>query len=146
LVPGTYQVAILNADKVPPGTYVKSVMLDNVDAINPRLVVNSEPRGQLEIVLGTKTGFAIATVVNAKQEPAAGARVVLVPDAPRRQHFDLYKVAAANDSGRAATDVEPGDYMAYAWESIEEGAWWDPAYLPQYEAPGNPVHINEAAT
>ena len=147
LVPGRYQIAITGAEKVPFGTYVKSVQLDNTDAINPRLVITDEPRTPLEIVLGTATGRVTANVTDAKQSPAAGVSVVLVPDSPRRQHFDLYQAGTTAERGVVGFGVvAPGDYLAFAWEHVEPGAWWDPSFLQKYDGLGKSVHINAGAT
>jgi len=146
LVPGTYQIAITDAENVPDETYVKSVLLDNTDAINPRLVITGEPRGPMEIVLGTTTGQVEVKVTNAKQDPVAGARVVLVPDLARRQHFDLYQVQTTLERGEVGFGgLPPGDYQAFAWESVEDGAWWDPAFLQRYDGLGKAVHVTAGA-
>jgi len=146
LVPGTYQIAITDAENVPDETYVKSVLLDNTDAINPRLVITGEPRGPMEIVLGTTTGQVEVKVTNAKQDPVAGARVVLVPDLARRQHFDLYQVQTTLERGEVGFGgLPPGEYQAFAWESVEDGAWWDPAFLQRYDGLGKAVHVTAGA-
>jgi hypothetical protein len=146
LVPGTYQIAIMDAENVPFGTYVKSVLLDNTDAINPRLVIGNEPRTPLEIVLSTTIGRMAVKVTDAKQDPVAGAKVVLVPDPARRQHFDLYQTETTAERGEVGFgDVPPGDYVAFAWKDVEDGAWWDPAFLQKYDGLGKPVHVNAGA-
>jgi len=146
LVPGRYQISIMDAENVPFGTYVKSVQLDNVDAINPRLVITNEPRTPLEIVLGTETGRVAAKVTDAKQSPASGVTVVLIPDSPRRQHFELYISETTEERGEVGFgEVPPGDYTAYAWENIDEGSWWDPAFLQKYEGLGKSVHVTAGA-
>jgi hypothetical protein len=147
LVPGRYQIAITDAEKVPFGTYVKSAQLDNMDAINPRLVITTEPGTPLEIVLGTETGRVAVQVTDAAQAPAAGAKVVLVPDAARRQHFDLFHSQTSTELGEVGFSVlPPGDYIAFAWQNVEDGAWWDPAFLQKYDGLGKSVHITAGAT
>jgi hypothetical protein len=146
LVPGRYQIEITDAEKVPFGTHVKSVQLDNMDAINPRLIISNEPRTPLEIVLSTTIGRMAVKVTDAKQDPVAGAKVVLVPDPARRQHFDLYQTETTAEHGEVGFgDVPPGDYVAFAWKDVEDGAWWDPAFLQKYDGLGKPVHVNAGA-
>jgi hypothetical protein len=43
-------------------------------------------------------------------------------------------------------NIPPGDYQAYAWESIEEGAWWDPEVLLKFEGQGRAVRIEPDGT
>jgi len=147
LVPGQYQIAIMDAENVPFGTYVKSVQLDNMDAINPRLVIRNEPRTLLEIVLGTAVGTVTAKVTDEKQSPAVGVSVVLIPDSPRRQHFELYQSETTEEGGVVAFgEVPSGDYTVYAWANTEEGIWWDPAFLQKYDGLGKPVHVSAGIT
>jgi hypothetical protein len=42
------------------------------------------------------------------------------------------------------TGIAPGDYLAFAWEAVDEGAWWDPDFLKKHEAEGTAVRVNAA--
>ena len=141
---GTYQIGIFNGAKLPKDAYVKSVRFEEKDALNPRLVIDGLPHSALEIVIATRPGTFDASVVDEKQAPAAAVTVVLVPDAARRQHYDLYRFAITDDSGHAQIDnLAPGDYTAFTSEDAQSGAWWDPEFIKKYEGLGKPVHINE---
>jgi hypothetical protein len=37
--------------------------------------------------------------------------------------------------------IVPGDYLLFAWEDIETGAWQDPDFLRPVESRGRPVEI-----
>jgi hypothetical protein len=39
--------------------------------------------------------------------------------------------------------LTPGDYVVYAFESIEEGAYLDPAFMKPHENSGEKVHLDE---
>jgi hypothetical protein len=39
--------------------------------------------------------------------------------------------------------VTPGQYKLFAWESVEQGEWQDPAFIGTYESAGRPIHIYE---
>jgi hypothetical protein len=64
---------------------------------------------------------------------------------PRRQHFDLYAEARTGDTGKGTVVISPGDYTAYAWQEIQEGAWWDPDVLQKYQGRGRAVRISPTA-
>jgi uncharacterized protein (DUF2141 family) len=148
VVSGHYQIQITGGDAAFGGmraAYIKSAEMGGLDALNPTLVIDGEPRGELQIVLADERGIAAVTVVDEKQTPVPGARIVLVPDVPRRQHFDLYAVARASDGGKANVVIPPGDYTAYAWEEIQDGAWWDPDVLQKYQGRGRAVRISPTA-
>jgi hypothetical protein len=143
-IPGVYHIALMSGMNLPPNAYVKSARMGTVDAINPRLVIDGEPRAPLEIVISTSLSTLQATVFDETKAPARGVTVVLVPDAPRRQHFDLYARAITDDSGIARlTNVPSGDYTAYAWEDVELGMWWDPEFLQKYQGRGRAIRIDD---
>jgi hypothetical protein len=146
-IPGSYQVWVMNAAGFA-GTqpYVKSVTLGGVDAINPRFVIDREPLGELEVVVGTARGSAQIAVVDAKQAPAKSATLVFVPDTPLRQHFDLYQNGRTNDSGTAQMNMPTGSYTAYAFETIDVGSLWDPEVLQKYSGQGVAVRIEPSGT
>jgi hypothetical protein len=85
-----------------------------------------------------------AAVQNEKQESVSSVTVVLVPDAARRQRFELYRTANTDASGRVHFEnVVPGDYKVFAWEVVEGGAWQDPDFLRIHEERGKPVRVSE---
>jgi hypothetical protein len=142
--PGTYRIYVMGAVNFPGvQPYIKSATLAGADVMNPRFVIDREPATELEIVVATARGAAQISVVDAKQAPAKSATVVLVPDAPRRQHFDLYQSGRTNDAGTVLMTLPTGDYIAYAFESIEQGAWWDPEVMQKYSGQGVPVRIEQ---
>jgi hypothetical protein len=149
VVSGQYQIQITGGDAAFGGmraAYIKSAEMGGLDALNPTLVIDGEPRGELQIVLADQRGVATVTAVDEKQHPVPGARIVLVPDVPRRQHFDLYAEVRVGDTGKGTLVIPPGEYTAYAWEEIQEGAWWDPEVLQKVQGRGRPVRISPTAT
>jgi hypothetical protein len=69
-----------------------------------------------------------------------------VPNASRRQRADLYRRAAADESGRFHLQgIAPGDYVLFAWEDIEVGLWRDSEFIRRNESSGKPVHIIEGS-
>ncbi len=144
--PGTYRLAIRGGSKLPANVYVKSAILEQVDVINPRFTLDHEPAGQLELVLGIATAQVTATVTDDKQMPTV-ATVILVPDAARRQHFEMFFKAAADSAGKARLEnIPPGDYTAYASEGVEDGAWWEPEFLRKFDGQGKAVRIQAGRT
>ena len=121
--------------RVPPSlqnAYVKSIRLGDVDVLNGGLRLQGAPAGQLEIVIGTAPGALEGRVFNDSQTAGPGVTVVLLPDVRRRT--DLYKTATTDPSGRFRIDrVPPGDYRAFAWQEISDGAWQDPDFMQGQE-------------
>ncbi len=143
-IPGTYRIYVMEAVNFPPvQPYVKSVTLAGVDVISPRLVIEREPVGELEIVVASARGTAQVSVLDAKQLPAKSVAVVFIPDGPRRQHFDLYQRGQTTDTGTVLMSMPTGDYIAYAFENIEPNSWWDPEVMQKYAGQGIPVRIEQ---
>src|SRR5262249_7655133 len=68
--------------------YIKSALFGAVDALNPPFHIDGP--GQFDLVIGISSGSLEAVALDEKQNPFPDATVVLVPDPPRRERFDLY--------------------------------------------------------
>ncbi len=143
LISGDYRISV---SAMPRGGYVKGVRLSGADTANLSIHLDGEPRGPLDILVGTNPGSLDASVRNEKQEAVSGVTVVLIPDGARRQRSELYRSATSDASGRIHLDnVIPGDYKLFAWEAVENGVWQDPEFIRNFEDRGKPVHISEGA-
>jgi hypothetical protein len=133
--------------QVPPSlqrAYVKSIRLGDADVLNSGLRLQGAPAGQLEIVIGTAPSVVEGSVFNDGQTAGPGVTVVLLPDVRRRT--DLYKTTTTDPSGQFRIDrVPPGDYRAFAWQEIGDGAWQDPDFMQGQEARGTPVRVAEGS-
>jgi hypothetical protein len=125
--------------------YIKSIRLGTQDVLNGGFRI--EDPGiipPLEIVLGLRSGLLTGSVVSEKQKPLANATVVLIPDSERRRWPDSFVTARTELSGRFTMGrIPPGDYIAFSWEEVEDGAWSDPEFVKRYEERGKKVHVNE---
>jgi beta-lactamase regulating signal transducer with metallopeptidase domain/protocatechuate 3,4-dioxygenase beta subunit len=130
---------------VPPdlqNAYVKTIRFNADDGLSGP--VNLTPQaGQLEVVVALNGG-TIEGVVRERQAPAANAVVVLIPVA--RGRFDLYRVSNSGGDGRfRMRAIPPGEYRLFAWEYVEDGAWFDAAFMRGRESGGRAVRINEGS-
>jgi hypothetical protein len=158
--PGDYRVnvaPILNLPgQLPPpplrsaaksldSVYVKSIRLGNVDVLNAGVRLERPPASPLEIVIGTNPGALDGSVSNAAQDAGAGVTVVVMPDV--RGRIDLFKTTTTDPAGRFHIDrIPPGDYKAFAWENVSDGAWQDPEFMSVNEIRGTPIRIAEGTT
>jgi uncharacterized surface anchored protein len=98
----------------------------------------------LTIQVGFQPGSVDGDVRDAKDQPFQAATCVLVPNS--RNRLDLYKNAASDQNGKFTfTNVAPGDYKLFVWESVPTGAYTDPAFLKPFEDKGKPVTIAKSA-
>ena len=140
--PGEYRVSVT---ALPPGYYVKEARLDQTDVLDQPMRFSGTVSGPLEVVVSANGGQIEGTVVNDKQKPVPGIQAVLIP-ARGINRFDLYKTSVTDDKGRfTIRGITPGDYKIYAWEALEQNAWFDSDLLRQYEQKGSFMHITEGA-
>jgi hypothetical protein len=140
--PGEYRVSVA---ALPPGYYVKEARLDQTDVLDQPMRFSGTVSGPLDVVVSANGGQIEGTVVNDKQKPMPGIQAVLIP-ARGMNRIDLYKTAGTDDKGHfMMRGITPGDYKIYAWEALEQNAWFDSDLLRQYEQKGKFQHIAEDA-
>ena len=70
---------------------------------------------------------------------------MLIPDQPR-ERLDLYKRATTDLEGRFLfRGIAPGGYKVFAWEAIEEYAYYHADILSLYETQGVPVRVQDSS-
>ena len=142
-LPGEYRFSIMG---LPPSAYLKSAVLEGKDLLSGPIRIDAAPAGQIEVVLSGNVGRVEARALTDKRDPAVGVTVVLIPDAPFRQRFDLYRSALTDSEGRVLFEsIMPGNYKAFAWEDVEDGSWMSPDFLRNYESRGRSLRITEGA-
>jgi hypothetical protein len=138
---GTYRVTVAGQ---PRNTYVKTARFAGVDILNNGLRIDGDPRGQLDIVLGSTPGSLDVVALDEKQMPESGVTLALVPDQPLVKRIDMYRNATSDASGKVHWDgVIPGEYKIFAWEDVESGAWADPEFMRNFEDRGTSVRIDD---
>ena len=143
VLPGEYRATVIG---LPPGYYLKSVRLEQIEGIDQPLRVTSSPSGALEIVINPSGGQVDGTIVNEKQQLVRDTQVVLIPDRERNR-FDLYRTSRSDQDGHFTfRGVPPGDYKVFAWEALEQFAYYDADVMRFYEARGKLLHVTESST
>jgi hypothetical protein len=141
LPPGNYRLGVAG---MPPNLYLKSARMGNRDLLGELLDAERPPDSPIQITLSSRPGVVQGRVLNEKQQPAAGATVVLVPD-PARGRLDLYKDSTTDDSGRFEfRGVAEGNYKVFAWEDVESTAWQNEEFMRPFESRGRTVRVDEA--
>jgi uncharacterized GH25 family protein len=131
VAPSKYEVSVTN---VPKGAYLKSVMWSGREKLGEALDFSAGVGGDLQVILGTD-GASFDAKVTRDDKPAHDATVVLLPEDAGRRSQPTTRSQSTDDVGHVAfKDVPPGNYLAFAWEKVEEGDWFDPAFV---KAAGN---------
>jgi len=143
VAPGTYSLALLDP---PTGYYLKSAALAGKDVLDSGLDLRGgSPGVPLDVTISPNGARLDGVVMADDQHAAPGAVVVLVPDAPRRNQWSLFKLATADTSGQFSFQgIAPGEYKLFAWPDLEPGAHMDPEFLRPYESKGVVVRVEES--
>jgi protocatechuate 3,4-dioxygenase beta subunit len=147
---GTFKLENIAAERyrvnVFPQTdaYVKVVRVANQEMKDGIVDFTSGAAGPIEVVLSTDGATVEGTIQDSKSRPTATVVVALLPDAPNRDKYHLYRQSVTDNAGAFSwKNVPPGSYKVFAWEEIEDGAWMDPAFIARYENDGKSVSLKE---
>jgi protocatechuate 3,4-dioxygenase beta subunit len=118
-----------------PECYLKSAKANGIDLLDQGIrVASGAGPASIAVVYSSNTGTVTGAVTNKDDLAAAGALVVLVPDADSRQKFERYKTSNTDQYGHfEIRGVPPGHYRAFAWEKLDGVAYDDPAFLKPLE-------------
>jgi hypothetical protein len=72
------------------------------------------------------------------------ATVVLLPQGPPPFREDRYRVFTTDKSGQFQfRGLPPGEYRMLAWEDVDPGAWFNPAFLAVNERYATAMTLDE---
>jgi 5-hydroxyisourate hydrolase-like protein (transthyretin family) len=125
-----------------PGFYVKGVKYGGDEILGKPFKVSGNGSETLEVTLRASTATASGTVSDSKTLPVSGVNVVFAP--ADRNRVDLFRTAPTDQNGRySISNLAPGEYTAFSWESIENYAYFDPEFLRQYEQLGKAIVVSD---
>jgi Carboxypeptidase regulatory-like domain len=143
---GDYRLEVIlgPARRIGNEGFIKEARFEGADVLNSPLHLSGS--GALDIVIAMGGGKLEGSVTDVRSHPASGAQVVLVPDRSRYRP-DLYQTTMTDKNGRfSLSAITPGDYKVFAWELIEEFAWFDPDVLARFESRSRTVHVTETSS
>jgi hypothetical protein len=120
-----------------PGWFLKSVTINGEDITDiPFDISTAGDDTRIEIVMTDKQTSLSGTVKNPRGEQTTDYTVVVFPDRLREGAMPgrYTRTVRPDQQGRFETrGLPPGDYLAAAIESLEQGGQWDPAFRKQIE-------------
>lgn len=142
--PGHYHVQI--GQGLPRDIYVSDV-LQSASVFDAGFDVGAEPPGPLRVILKSGAAAVEGIVKDAQGKALANATVVVIPPPDRRQNRALYRTATTDSTGTfAVRSLAPGNYKVFAWQTVANGAYYNPRFLEKYEDRGQPVNLDSRAT
>lgn len=132
--PGLWDIGV---EPMPKGGYLKSMMLGDVDVLRADMIVTAETKAPLEIVVS-----AAGARLSGKVEGGLARAVLAAPQGELAGVLSFYALANVDDRGRfEMMGMTPGQYKVFAFEDLEQGAWFDPDFLKPYAERGTPVEL-----
>ncbi len=142
---GSYSVLVEGTTRLPD-YYLKSAKLGSTEVINSGLTLGGGGTYALDILIGAGAATVAGEVADADDHPVADANVIAVPTGEHAIRFDLYQKTVTDQHGHFIfVGLTPGDYRLFAFESLEEGVYFDPAFLKPYEGSSESIHLDENA-
>lgn len=130
---GNYHVSAWIGEGPGRDSFVQSILLGGKDVTNSGFNVSGGSYS-LDIVIGTQAAAIEGAVLDAKDQPLAGATVIAIPDAARREPPDRYQTGTADQQGRFKLHgLAPGEYELIAVEYLDDD-YRDPEFLKKYES------------
>ena len=137
---GTYTVHVEGQSQ---NYFLKKITVGGHDASDSSFRVGGGTLA-MDLVISTNVGVVFGAVVDDKNQPVANAVVVAVPAAEHRKQLERYQKTVTDQAGRfALRGLIPDDYTVLAWQDVEDGAYYDPEFLKQYQDAGQAVHLAE---
>jgi hypothetical protein len=148
VIDGDYEINLSLPAPLPPGlenAYLKSIRANNSDALNnPFRIDGTQTVTGMVVVVGLVGGSVDGRVVNARQEVMDRATVVLLPQGPPPYRTDRYRTMTTDKSGLFQfRGLPPGEYRVLAWEDVDPGAWFNPAFLATFERYVTAITLSE---
>ena len=143
VAPGVYDVLIGTTGEADDA-YIHSIRIGDVDALQEGVRAGDGPLAALNIVLMANGAAAECTVKDENGDPAPGASVLIVPDAPRRQQAALFGECRTKADGTCRIlGITPGEYHAFAFPNGTEIDRRDPDAWKPFEKSSEAVKFAE---
>jgi protocatechuate 3,4-dioxygenase beta subunit len=142
VMPGVYMIR----GSAPRGWTMKSVYLDGRDVTDQPIEVKSENVNGLNVIFSDKISRLSGTVRDGRGNPVGDVAVIVFP-ADEHLWFPQSRqiVTSRTDAsgGYKVSTIPPGDYLTIAVDDVEQGEWFDPAFLDQIRGRATRVKIDE---
>jgi Carboxypeptidase regulatory-like domain len=126
--PGVYHVRV-NGRQL----YLKTLLVGK-EAVPDRKIDTARLSGDVTLVVSNDFGKVEGTVVDEAGKPVFNANVTLIPDQRQDDWQQQFRSALTKADGKfSVAAVQPGEYRAYAWLGVEQGAPQDAEFRKPFE-------------
>jgi protocatechuate 3,4-dioxygenase beta subunit len=134
----------INITNLPNDSYIKQVRYGDATSAAGEFTITRGEVNTLEITLSARGARVQGIVTGDDGLPSSGVSVVLIPEATKRDQFQLYKTVNTDQYGHFdLRGIAPGDYKIFSWEEVEADSWQDPEFLKPFESKGESVTLHD---
>jgi hypothetical protein len=140
LLPGTYAVQF-NGDN-NPDLFVKYVRVGATDNDGSFSITGP---ASVEVVVSPKGGMIEGVALDG-DKASPNATVVVVPEEKYRKVTEHFRSTSTDQNGHfAIRGLAPGNYTLFAWQDLDDGLYFDAAFLKSQESNGLSVKVEEGS-
>jgi hypothetical protein len=143
VLPGKYRIvaSLLNSSAPSESVYVEPVQYGDREVTDAPVEITNRP-SRVRVTINSGAGSATGTVLK-NNAPARRAMVLLLnAEEFRRLDQRWPKMAWTDENARfTIEDIRPGDYLAFAFEEMEEGFWTDRERFRKFAGAAQKVSI-----
>jgi hypothetical protein len=127
---------------MPADAYLEDLRQGNVSVYNEGFTVTASGSDPIQLSVASPGGRVEGVVRGVNQEPVATVRVVLIPQASRRQDTRRFNSTSSDKDGKfLMRGIPPGTYTMYAIDNFPENAWRNAEFMQKYESRGQTVNV-----
>jgi hypothetical protein len=142
LVPGRYLVT----GTPPRGWMMKAVYVDGRDATDQAIEIGSHGASGLNVIFTDRLTGLTGAVRDGSAAAPAGITVIAYAENEAYWHSHSRHIASAltgQDGTYRFSGLPPADYLVVAVDDVEQGAWFDPAFLERMRRHALRVRLGE---
>jgi hypothetical protein len=142
VAPGTYTIRA----SAPRGWTMKAVYLDGREITDEPIEVKSENITGLNVIFTDRVSGLKGNVRDSRGNPAGNVTVIVFPPDEQQWLPQSRRIVTTRTDGSGAyqlSTVPPGEYLVTAIEDVEQGEWFDPAFLDGIKGRATKIRIEE---
>ncbi len=140
MTPGLYTADIAS---MPDGYYLKSIKIADREIGAEGIDLSNTQSATLEFVIAQGAGVITGTAQSKDGKPAVGIPVSIHPKDPALARADREKSTVTDQNGTFTfNSMAPGEYVVFAWDDAEGGAWLHPDFRQPFESDATTVKLS----
>jgi hypothetical protein len=142
VAPGAYTLRA----SAPRGWTMKAMYLDGREITDEPIEVKSDNITGLNVIFTDRVSGLKGSVRDSRGNPSGNVAVIVFPSDERQWLAQSRRIVTTRTDASGAYQVSavpPGDYLVVALEDVEQGEWFDPAFLDEIKGRATKVRIEE---